>query len=72
MGANRPTSARGAAAVLRNGVIYVVGGNRGGHGVEATTYGWMDAYNIATGKWSTNLPAAGDLFNTNKWSYSFG
>lgn len=50
----------GAAAVLRDGVIYVVGGNRGGHGAHATTYGWMDSYNIATGRWTTNLPSMPD------------
>lgn len=45
----------GAASVLRGGRIYVVGGNRGGHGEHATTLGWMDAYDIAADAWETGL-----------------
>lgn len=55
-----PRRRGGAAAVLRNGIIYIVGGNRGGHGSHATTYGWMDAYNIAKNKWTTRLPTMPD------------
>lgn len=41
-----------AAAVQRGDWIYVVGGNRGGHGSHATALPWMDAYNWRTGVWS--------------------
>lgn len=41
----------GAAAVLRGDFIYVLAGNRGGHGNHATTLGWVDAYNYKTDKW---------------------
>lgn len=47
----------GAAAVRRGSWIYVVAGNRGGHGEHATALGWMDAYNYVTNKWMTNLPS---------------
>ena len=46
----------GAAAVLRNKKIYVVGGNRGGHGAHSKTLGWMDCYDIEKDKWKTGLP----------------
>lgn len=46
----------GAAAVLRDGKIYVVGGNRGGHGEHATALGWMDAYDIERDEWEIELP----------------
>lgn len=45
----------GAASVLHENKIYVVGGNRGGHGDHATAYGWMDAYNLASGEWELDL-----------------
>lgn len=48
----------GASAVLFKGKIYVTHGNRGGHGQQATTLGWMDAYDIASDTWETNLPDA--------------
>lgn len=48
----------GAAAVLHKGKIYVTHGNRGGHGSQAKTLGWMDAYHIASNTWETNLPNA--------------
>lgn len=41
----------GAAAVRRGDFIYVVAGNRGGHGKHATTLGWVDAFNWKTSKW---------------------
>lgn len=47
----------GAASVLRNGIIYVIAGNQGGHGAHATSVGWMDAYNINAGTWNLNLPS---------------
>lgn len=47
----------GGAAVRRGDWIYVVGGNRGGHGGHATSLGWMDAYNYVTNKWWLNLPS---------------
>lgn len=51
MGRNRN---RGSAAAVRRGDwIYVVGGNRGGHGSHATALPWMDAYNWRTWTWTT-------------------
>lgn len=50
----------GAAAVLRGDQIYLVGGNRGGHGGHATSYGWFDCYNYKTNKWSIGLPTMPD------------
>lgn len=47
----------GAAAVKRGDFIYVVGGNRGGHGGHAKTLTWMDAYNYKTDTWTVNLPS---------------
>lgn len=47
----------GAAAVEFEGRIYVVGGNRGGHGVGSMTLGWMDYYDIGSGIWVEGLPA---------------
>ena len=40
--------------------IYVSHGNRGGHetGNHATTYGWLDYYDIDKERWVTNLPDA--------------
>ncbi|CAN8064096.1 unnamed protein product [Agarophyton chilense] len=57
--AGLPLSRRrgGSAAVLRGDWIYVVGGNRGGHGAHATSLPWMDAYNYKTNKWQTALPS---------------
>lgn len=47
----------GAASVVRGQYIYVVGGNRGGHGAHAKSLPWMDAFNWKTGRWlSGNLP----------------
>lgn len=57
-GLPEPRRRGGASAVLRNGKIYVTHGNRGGHGSQATTLGWMDAYDIASDTWETNLPNA--------------
>ncbi|KAI0560334.1 Galactose oxidase [Gracilaria domingensis] len=47
----------GAAAVLRGDWIYVVAGNRGGHGGHATSLPWMDAYNYKTNQWRIGLPS---------------
>eukprot|EP00178_Gracilaria_changii_P008412 TRINITY_DN25601_c0_g1_i1.p1 TRINITY_DN25601_c0_g1~~TRINITY_DN25601_c0_g1_i1.p1 ORF type:complete len:591 (-),score=69.20 TRINITY_DN25601_c0_g1_i1:317-2089(-) len=47
----------GAAAVLRGDWIYVVAGNRGGHGAHATSLPWMDAYNYKTNSWRVGLPS---------------
>lgn len=55
----------GAASVLHDNKIYVVGGNRGGHGTGSVTLGWMDYYDLRTKKWVTglpDLPAARDHF----------
>lgn len=35
--------------------IYVVAGNRGGHGPPAQTLGWMDYYDLDTKTWVTGL-----------------
>ncbi|CAN8071149.1 unnamed protein product [Agarophyton chilense] len=45
-----------AAAVWANGKIYVIAGNRGGHGSHATTLGWVDYYDLGAKKWVLNLP----------------
>lgn len=43
---------RGGGAAVRVGdIIYLIGGNRGGHGGHATALGWMDAYNWRSGRW---------------------
>lgn len=41
----------GAAAVVKGNLIYVVAGNRGGHGSHATSLSYMDAFNWKTGRW---------------------
>lgn len=52
-----PARRRGAAAsVVFNDKLYVVAGNRGGHGPPAKTLGWFDYYDFKTKKWVTNLP----------------
>lgn len=49
---------RGSAAVVhRNGKIYVAMGNRGGHGEQAVTLGWLDIYDIQNDSWSTGPDA---------------
>lgn len=52
-GIDRPRGSAGA--VLYNGQIYLVGGVIGGHGPQATTVGWFDAFNPCTHTW-TSLP----------------
>lgn len=47
-----------AAAVYYKGKIYLTHGNRGGHGSQATSLGWMDAYDIYKDSWEINLPTA--------------
>lgn len=44
-----------AASVVYNQKIYVLGGNRGGHGSHSVSLGWVDAYNLITNKWETGL-----------------
>lgn len=46
----------GAASVLHDGKIYVVGGNRGGHGAHAETLGYMDYYDLSSEQWVMELP----------------
>ncbi|KAI0559016.1 hypothetical protein FGB62_171g011 [Gracilaria domingensis] len=46
----------GSASVLYDDKIYVVAGNRGGHGSHATSLGWMDYYDLLDEVWVTNLP----------------
>lgn len=55
---------RGAAASVRRGsLIYVVAGNIGGHGAQATSLTWVDAFNVNTKRWTTspipNMPGPG-------------
>ncbi|KAI0559010.1 ring canal kelch protein [Gracilaria domingensis] len=50
----------GAAAVLHDLKIYVLAGNRGGHGAHATTLGWVDYYDLRTNSWVLNLPSLPD------------
>lgn len=48
---------RGAAAcVVHQDKLYVVAGNRGGHGPGSVTLGMMDAYDLRAKRWITNLP----------------
>lgn len=58
MPANRDRG--GGACVRRGNLIYVVGGNRGGHGAHAQSLPWMDAYNFRTKKWILRLPSMPD------------
>jgi len=49
----------GGAAVLYGRDIYVVAGNRGGHGEGiGQALAWVDKYNIDTDQWTTNLTDA--------------
>ena len=62
-----PERRRGAAgAVVRNGKIYVIGGNVGGHGPHATAVGWLDVFDPETGTWTAlrdwSAPHARDHF----------
>jgi len=55
--------ARGsAAAIVRDGLIYIIGGNTQGHSGGAVN--WFDSYNPATGEWKTlpDAPNARDHF----------
>lgn len=45
----------GAAAVLFGTRIYVLCGNRGGHGPPSRSLGWVDYYDLRTRKWVTRL-----------------
>lgn len=48
-----------AAAVLYGRDIYVVGGNRGGHGLgNGHVFAWFDKYNIDDNQWTVNLTDA--------------
>jgi glucose/arabinose dehydrogenase len=61
-GLPEPRRRGGSAQVLvvQNGKreIYVSHGNRGGHGEQAVTYGWLDKYDVDLDRWTTNLPVA--------------
>lgn len=49
----------GAAAVLHGRDIYLVAGNRGGHGAgKGRTLAWFDKYNIDSYQWTVNLTNA--------------
>lgn len=41
----------GAASILRGSLIFVVAGNRGGHGPHSKSVPWVDAFNWKTKKW---------------------
>ena len=56
-GLPEPRLRGGGAAVKYRGRIYLLAGNRGGHGGHATTLGWVDAYIIKKDRWITNLPS---------------
>lgn len=72
-----PHRNRGSAAVVRRGWwIYVIAGNRGGHGAHAKALTWMDVFNIRTKKWLQqkfpNMPGrgrdhVGGALVKNKW-----
>lgn len=51
-----PRRRGGGAAVISDDKLWLVGGNRGGHGRGSQTLGWMDYLDLKTGKWTTNLP----------------
>lgn len=55
-GLPEPRLRGGAAAVLHDHKIYVVGGNRGGHGEGSESLGFMDYYDIRERNWTTGLP----------------
>lgn len=55
-GLPEPRRRGGAAAVLHDDKIYVVGGNRGGHGEGSQSLGYMDYFDIIEKKWVTGLP----------------
>jgi N-acetylneuraminic acid mutarotase len=59
-GLPEPRRRGGAASVLVGRKIYVSHGNRGGHetGDFATSYNWLDYYDIDLDTWVTNLPDA--------------
>lgn len=48
----------GAAAVRIGSSIYVVGGNRGGHGAHSTAVAWFDRYDMDADEWEIHLPDA--------------
>lgn len=47
-----------AAAAVYQGKIVIAMGNRGGHGPQSTTLGWMDMYDPATDSWNSDFPDA--------------
>lgn len=53
----------GAAAVRRGDLIFVIAGNRGGHGAHAESLPWVDAFNWKTKTWVqrnyADMPDAG-------------
>lgn len=58
-GLPEPRRRGGGAAVLRGREIYLVAGNRGGHGAgKGQALPWFDKYNIDTNVWTTHLPDA--------------
>jgi Malectin domain/Kelch motif len=58
-GLPEPRRRGGGAAVLYGREIYVVAGNRGGHGQgRGVALAWFDKYNIDTDTWTLNLPDA--------------
>lgn len=59
-GLPEPRRRGGAAQVLFNDRIYVLGGNRGGHGPPSISLGWVDYYDLLTEQWVTNLTSLPD------------
>lgn len=55
-GLPEPRRRGGAASVLYDNKIYVVGGNRGGHGDGSISLGYMDYYDLVTKTWVMGLP----------------
>lgn len=55
--AGLPSSRRrgGAAAVLFDDRIYVLCGNRGGHGPPSRSLGWVDYYDLKSKQWTIGL-----------------
>lgn len=49
-----PRRGGSAASVFTGSLIYVLAGNSGGHGPQATSLPWVDMYDIKTNAWTEN------------------
>lgn len=56
-GLPEPRRRGGGACIRVKNLIYLIGGNRGGHGEHATSLSWVDAYNFRKDRWITGLPS---------------